>query len=170
MLNGKLFCSPSPGLQNGHMIFITNCLINKESQLSKSLRHVAPSASSCWNMPYHGMFKEHQPPFETSECCTALWCVILKGSQNLLSYCCLFFFFLKDSFIIFMVCHDHFRLKPPKTFITALLCHSSIVQLSPFHKELGLAACDHGPNMTSWAPILTFLGQKSDHLSCTGKL
>lgn len=40
--------------------------INKGSQLSQSSRHVTPSASSCWNIPNHGMFKEHPHPVKTS--------------------------------------------------------------------------------------------------------
>lgn len=66
MLNGNLFCSSSLGFQNGHMTFNTSCLINKGSQLSQSPRHVTPSASSCWNIPNHGVFKEHPLPVKTS--------------------------------------------------------------------------------------------------------
>lgn len=163
MLNGNLFCSSSLGLQNGHTVFITSCFINRESQLSKSLRHLTPSASSRWNIPYRGMFKEHHHPFKISKCCTALWYVILKGSQNLLSYCC--YIFPKDSFIILIIWHHHLRGKPPKRFITAFFFHPSIVQqlFSPFHEQLGPVACDRGPNITAWASLITCLEHRNNH-------
>lgn len=109
------------------------------------------------------MFKEHQRPFKTSKHCTALWYVILKGIQNLLSYHC--FIFPKDSFIILMIWHNHLRGKPPKRFITTFFFHSSIVQrlLSPFHEQLAPVACDHGSNITAWASLITFLEHRNNH-------
>lgn len=149
MLNGNLFYSSSPEPENGHKVFVRSCLINKETQLSKSLRHVTPSASSYWSILYHGMFKEHKHPFKTSKCCTALWYVILKGGQNLLSLCC--FIFTKPSFIILMAWHNHLRVKPLKTFVIAFLFYSSLVEplLSSLQEQLGPLASNHGPNITA---------------------
>lgn len=117
-----------------------------------------------------GCFEEHQRPFKTSKCCTALCYVILKGSQKLLSYRC--FIFPKGSFIILMIWHNHLKGKPPKKFITAFFFHSSIMQwlLSLFHEQPSPVACGHGSNKTPWASLSTFLEHRSNHPWCAEQL
>lgn len=61
MFSGNLFCSSSPGFQNGHRAFSTSCHINEGSQSPQSPRQVTPSASPYWNIPNHGVFKDPLP-------------------------------------------------------------------------------------------------------------